>query len=196
MKKFDTAAFLKELKSNEFTKHCGIPLGYKAGYPVVGKKNDAVLITVPFNRVVKSKKPGESVVFPYEYAVSFELHAVTQVPESFKKFAKKEEGYSGASPAGFKVFKFCGSFSKIPFDKPVDTFPNKELRAMGEEEYKEKVAKVYTAYDAIINDLLGIEPAAGVDKVEFKQLLGELLGPVTKQLYKFIDADFFNTYLA
>ena len=190
MKRFEMKSFLKELNKDEFVKMCGIPLGYKATFPIIRKKFDKVFLVIPFNKTQKSKTPGVSAVLPVAYTVTFELHAIMSIPEQIK-----EMGFSTAIPVGFETLRYSDKFENIPFEKPIDVFPHKELKEIGKEEYKAKVEKIYAAYDAVINDLLGIDKASGIDKVEFKQTLNLLLPPVTKQLYKLIDAEFYDSYL-
>lgn len=195
MKKFQMKSFLSELKKNSFVKECGIPLGYKATYPIVKKENNKILLIVPFNKTQKTKANGVSAIFPITYTVTFELHAVKSIPQSIKKFSKSEEGYSGATPIGFETLKYSEKYRKINFNKPLETFPHKALQEIGKEEYKEKIEKLYVAYDAVINDYLGIEKISGVERLEFKQLLDLLLSPVTKKMYSIIDEKFSSDFL-
>lgn len=195
MKKFDMQGFVKDLSKNEFVKSCGIPLGYKASYPIIKCMDGEVLLTFPYKKTVRTKDLDVCAVFPVEYTITFALHAVKEIPASFK-VADKEAGFSNASLAGFEILRYSKKFEKVDFNQPVDVFPHEDIRVLGKEEYKERVTKLYATYDAIINDALDIEKAAGIDRVEFKQLLSTLIAPVTKQLYKFIDEDFYTAYLA
>ena len=195
MKKFELKSFISEIYKNDFVKKCGIPLGYKAAFPIIKVKNGNVLLTVPFNKVQKSKTPGVSAVLPIAYTVTFKLYAVKSIPESFKKTTGADTGYSNAKPVAFENLAFSDSFAGVSFAKPVEPFPNQEMKEMGSEEYKEKIEKLYKAYDAVINDLLGIENAPGIEKLECKQLLNALVGPATKQLYARLDKKFYDEYL-
>ena len=192
MKKFELKQFYANLPKNEFVKKCPIPLGYRACLPIVRKRGDHVLLIVPFNKVQKSKTPGVSAVFPIAYTVTFELFAVQSIPEQFKTIPEKETGYSGARPVGFETLAFSEKFEKVDFGTPIDRFPHQELLEIGEEGYREKVCKMYETYDAIINDALGLEKAAGIEKLCFRQTLSLLTGPVTKQLYRLLDPDFYE----
>ena len=195
MKKFQTKAFISELITNDFVKKCGIPLGYKATFPIINKFNDKTLLTIPYNKVQRTKTRDVSAVLPITYTVTFELNVVKSIPESIKKISKKEEGYSGAVPVGFKTLKYCKKYDKIDFSKPLETFPHKALKEMGNDEYAEKIDKLYVAYDAIINDYLGLEKSTSVDRLEFKQLLDVLVGPATKKMYGLLDEEFSKKFL-
>ena len=195
MKKFHLKSFMSELKRNDFVRACGIPLGFKASYPIVKKENDKVILIVPFNKINKTKTQNVSAVTPVVYTITFELHVVKSIPESIARVIDKETGYSGATPVGFETLKFSDKFSGIDFDKPLEAFPHKALIDVGKEEYKEKIEKIYEDYDCIINDYLGIEKAAGMERMEFKQLLNVLIGPVTKKMYGMIDSSFESEYL-
>lgn len=195
MKKFQLKSFISGLTKNSFVSECGIPLGYKATYPIIKKENNKIFLTIPFNKTQKTKTPEVSAIMPIAYTVTFELHAVRSIPESIKKISTKEEGYSGATPIAFETLKYSEKYSKINFSQPLETFPHNDLKEIGKEEYKEKIDKLYTAYDIIINDYLGLEKASGVDRLEFKQLLDVLLSPVTKQMYSMIDENFSKEFL-
>lgn len=196
MKKFSTRAFIKDLNKNAFIKACGVPLESRAFYPMISTRNGKVFITVPFakTKTVNEKTKGIKGVFPFDTLVTFKLNAVTKAIPGFED--KIELGYVSATPVKYEALYYSKAYEKVDFKKPIDVFPHKALVEIGQDEYKQKVEKIYDAYDLIINDLLGIEKSAGIDKVEFKQLIDVLVAPRVKLLYKYIDEDFFNNYLA
>ena len=196
MKKFSTRAFIKDLNKNEFIKVCGVPLESKAFYPTIGTKDGKVFITVPFakTKTVNEKTKGIKGVFPFDTLVTFKLNCVTKAIPGFED--KIELGYVSATPVKFEALYYSKSYEKVDFKKPIDVFPHKALVEIGQDEYKQKVEKIYDAYDLVINDLLGIEKSAGIDKVEFKQLIDVLVAPRVKLLYKLVDEDFYKNYLA
>lgn len=195
MKKFQTKLFISELTKNNFVKQCNIPLGYKATFPIIKKDNNRIFLTVPFNKTQRTKTPEMSAVLPIAYTVTFELHVVKTIPESIEKIIKKEEGYSGATPVAFETLRYSDKYSKIDFAKPLEIFPHDALKEIGKSEYQEKINKLYEAYDIIINDYLGLEKSSGIDRLEFKQLLDVLLGPVTKMMYGIIDEKFSKEFI-
>lgn len=194
MKKFELKAFVKDLNNNTFVRQCEIPLGYKACFPIIKTKGDKVLLDIPYNRIQRTATPGVSAVFPIAYTVTFELFAVKSVPEGIKGISK-EPGYCNAKPVGFETLAYSKAFEKVPFGKAIEVFPHEELKKAGREKYEKKVERLYENYDAIINCLLGIEKAAETDTLELNRNLGLLVGPVTKQLYRLIDKDFYEKYL-
>lgn len=203
MKKFDMKSFIKNLNINEFVRACGIPMGYKAGYPLIDRKNGTVLLTVPYYKTkygkmeqngMKGMLPGLKGVMPAEYTVKFELCKSSDAPESMKDLVKDPEGCVTAKPAGFETLRYCDKFKNIPFGSIISTVPTPAMSKMGKEEFIEKTEKLFKAYDTVINDLLGIEKASGIDKVEFKQLLDLFTEPEVKEIYKLISEEFAAKY--
>ena len=194
MKRLELRSFIYDLNNNDFIKQCGIPIGYKACFPVIKTKANKVFIMIPYNKVQRSATPGVSCVFPFSYTVTFELFAVMSIPNGLK-ISRYELGYANAKPVSFETLAYLEKFETIAFDKPIESFPHRELKEYGKQEYERMVERLYQNYDAIINDLLGIEKAAGIDKLEFKQNMACLIGPKTKHLYQLLDRDFFDRYL-
>ena len=194
MKRFELKAFIEGLNQNEFVKQCKIPLGYRASFPIIQTKGDKLFLVIPFNKVKKSPASGVSMVYPIAYTVTFELFAVKTIPEQFKSIPGAGVGYSNCKPIGFETLKYTEAFASVPMGKPIEEFPHRELKEIGKEEYQEKMEKFYTAYDAIINDALGLEKAAGIEKLEFKRILNLFVGPRTRELYRLIDNDFFEAF--
>lgn len=194
MKQFEIQKFLKELNKNSFVISCGIPMGYKATYPLIEKNNSKIFLTIPYRKMKKSNIPGIQGILPIEYVVKFELHKVSDAPDKYAKAVKNPEGYVSVTPAGFSILRYCDKFKSLPFGKVVETFPNEAIKQIGKDEYKEKITKLYDAYDVIINDLLGISKASGIDKVEFKQLLSFFVEPSLKESYKLLSESFVNQY--
>lgn len=195
MNKFDIKKFLSELNKNEFVRACSIPMGYKAGYPIIKKNGESVLLSIPYRKSKNTNQPQKFAVMPIEYLVTFELHAPVKVPEKLANVIKEEKLSVSATPAGFEILRNNEKFSDYPFDKSVGVFPHSAIENDGLDEYKEKVNRVYGAYDSIINEMLGVSKASGVRKLEFKQLLSDLVEPGLKHMYKVLDKDFFEKYL-
>ncbi|MBR1763036.1 MAG: hypothetical protein IJ731_06685 [Eubacterium sp.] len=194
MKGFNTKEFLSGLNTNEFIKACHIPLGYKIGYPILRKSGEKVFIVLPYRKYKKTNQKDKSAVMPIEYLITFELHALINIPEKIKNAIDETKLGVTASPAGFEVLRNSEKFSGFPFDKPVGVFPHRSLQKLGKEEYKNRVNDIYKAYDTIINDMLGIEPASGVRKTAFKDLLNALVEPGLTPMYKMIDKGFTDKY--
>ena len=193
MKKFELKQFVQDLNKNEFVKQCAIPLGFNASYPIIRVKNEKVFLLIPYTRKKATNRPGLKAVLPVEYLVTFELKAVLSIPSAMKG-KSATLGYVGAKAEGFEHLRYEPRFEKIDFDAIMDLFPHRELAQIGKEEYSLRVDKVYEGYDAVINDLLGIEKCSGVDRLELKQQLELLIGPAAKQMYKMIDEDFAKEY--
>ena len=195
MKHFELQQFIKDLNKNAFVKACNIPMDYKASYPIFFKKQGEVFLTVPFRKRKKTTRDEEFAVFPAGYTVTFRLFVLTDLPQHIKEITGKEEGYAGAAAVAFETLRYHEDMQTLSFDKPIDLFPHPALKELGSEEYRDAVGRVYAAYDAVLNDLLGIEACAGIDKVELQQLLSVLVEPVTKSVYERLDKDFAQTYL-
>lgn len=195
MSGFNTKKFLKELNSNKFIKACEIPLGYKAGYPVLRNSKENTFILIPYRKYKKTNKKDKSAVMPIEYLVTFELHAPVKIPEKIKKVIDENKLGVTASPTGFEVLRNSDEFKDVDFDKPIGVFPHNELEKIGNSEYKNKVEQMYKAYDEIINGRLGIYEVSDVSKLDFKHLLSELIEPGLKPMYTKIDKDFADKYI-
>ena len=195
MKKFELKAFFEELRKDEFVRKCGIPLGYTPSWPIFKKIRDKVVMVVPFNRIMHSTKEDVRAVLPIGYTLTVTLNAVLEMSEQTKRLTGKEEGYSGFVPVGFESLKYNEKFGKVEFNKPIGVFPHKDLREIGEEAYKKKVEALYSEYDTVINDLLGIEECAGLDRADLRSDLALVVDPATKIMYKMLDGDFADMYL-
>lgn len=194
MKGFNFKDFLSELNDNEFVRACAIPLGYKAGYPILRKNENKVFLLLPYRKFKKTNQKGKSAIMPIEYVITFELHAPVNIPEGIKDVIDEDKLCVTATPAGFEILRNSEKFSGFPFNKSIGVFPHRSLETLGKEEYQNRVNEIYKAYDAIVDDMLGIEKASGVSKMTFKDLIDDLLEPGLKPMYKMLDKDFAEKY--
>ena len=196
MIKFNLKKFLKSLNANDFVKACSIPLGYKVGFPMIQKRAEKVYITLPYRKYKNTNQPGKFTVMPIEYVLTFELRAVPEVPQALKNVVKEDKLSVQKIPVGFCKLSGTKEWAEFPFAKPVGVFPHNALKQKDATELNNTRDKIYENYDIMINDLLGIESASGADKMEFSQLLGEIVEPGLKPMYRLLDEEFYNQYLA
>lgn len=193
---FNIKEFLMSLNKNDFVKACGIPLGYKVGYPMIQKRAEKVYITLPYRKYKKTNQPNKFTVMPIEYVISFELRGAREVPQAWKQVVSEDKLCVQAIPVAFTKLAATKEWAEFPFAKPIGVFPHNALKQTDAFELRKNRDRVYEAYDIMINDMLGIESASGADKMEFNQLLGEMIEPGLKPMYRLLDKDFYEQFLA
>lgn len=166
----------KNMKSNAFFLNCKIPMGYTAGFPILQIKNDSLCITFPYLRYQTTGVVDKTLVYPMRYLISMELP--TEKIISFENLEYNEK------------------FRNIDFRKPVGYFRHEEIRRFNKAEYKSLYDELMCEYDKVINSLIfGVDYGAE-DEKRMKELLQLLVEPSLLPMYKALDNDFYNKYLA
>ncbi|MBQ4630383.1 MAG: hypothetical protein IJB70_05315 [Clostridia bacterium] len=174
--KINIAEILKELKTSAFMRSCYIPMGYSAGFPIVHKLNSNVCITIPYLKYKITGEVDKTLVYPVKYAVTISLP---------KKNVVKYEDLS-----------IHPSFKRVEFDKPVGFFRHDAIKEYNKARYESEKEKLFELYNAIIECELNSKPCNKDDENKFKELLGILVEPSIKVIYKVLDGEFYNKYMA
>ncbi|MCH5185011.1 MAG: hypothetical protein J1F64_02685 [Oscillospiraceae bacterium] len=164
------------LKTNDFLLNCKIPMGYSQGLPVLMIKNDCLCVTFPYLKYKITGKVDKTLVFPLRYGITLEIP--TEKIVCFEDYEYREE------------------FRNIDFDKPIGFFRHEALKGYDKKQYNECRMKLMNEYDKAINAILGNTGYTPSDEKQMRELLQLLTEPSLLPMYKAIDSDFYNKYLA
>ena len=195
MKNFNMNAFMRLLGKNTVIRSM-IPLGFKAGAPLIRCQGDKVLLTVPYARYKTTGNIDGTLVYPMAYAATFVALPEPQIPESLAAAAKGKRTFFPGKLVSFRALSFDPAFADVNFGKPIDTFRHEAIKGMSREQYEKEILTLYAAYEKVVGACLAGEAPAAMDKMNLKQLLGELIVPNQKAMYQKLDDEFYQTYLA
>lgn len=174
MKDINISAFLKKMKSGDFFRGCNMPMGYVADFPIISVIGEKPVLKVPFLRYKMTGEVDKTLVFPVKFVLTFSL------PDM--------------KPVAFEDLEYNKVFRKIDFTKPIGYFRHDAIKTLTKKDYAEHKAKLFTMYNQLATCVLEGQDFA--NDAEFKNLLGDLLEPSVKPIYKALDENFYNTYLA
>ena len=174
MKNMKLAAFLKSEKRSAFYEGCALPLGYVPGLPVIGAVAGKLCLKVPYLKYKITGEVDKTLVFPARYVLTYSLPDMR--------------------PVGFEDLAYNRAFRKVDFGKPVGFFRHDAIKSLTKKEYKEKRDALMSMYDEVIEAILAKKPYARGG--EFKKLLGMMIEPSQKPIYKAIDKKFYDNFLA
>lgn len=161
---------LKEVKSSEFVLSCAMPLGYTYGYPIITVRNGQVLAIIPFLKYKATGVVDKTLVFPIRYTVTY-------------SFDKK-------MIVGFEDLQTHRGFSKLDFNKPIGYFRHDAIKHLLRPDYMDKQHELYRMYDAYVSALINKEPYSKKELEAFRELLGMMLEPCLKPIYKALSPGF------
>jgi len=163
---------LRELKSNEFVLGAKMPLGYVAGYPMLGIKADELCITVPFLYYKSTGEVDKTLVFPIRYILTMTL---------------PEQGIVSFNDLSYSPMN-------IDFHKPICLFRHEAIKNLDKKAYSEKQDELFSLYDKVISHLLTGSAYTAEDESRMSQLLNLLLEPELRPFYKKLAPDFYKKY--
>ena len=167
---------IKQIKTSEFTLNCRMPLGYSSGLPILQIKNDCLCLTIPYLKYKVTGIVDKTLVYPIRYAITVELPENTVV--------------------GFSDLSFSKSFQKVDFNKPVGFFRHDSIKDLGKAAYKEKRAELLGLYSKLADSLIYGTEFTDEDNANMKALLKLLVEPSQYPIYRVLDRDFYNRFLA
>lgn len=167
---------LNGLKTDEFVLNSRLPSGYGYGYPILQVRNDYLCMVVPYLRYKTTGVVDRTLVFPIRNTFTISL------PD--KRFI------------GFEDLRYNPRFAKVDFSMPIGLFRHESIKNLSKKEYEAKREELYAQYDKLINALLFDGEYSEEDGESMKQLLKLLVEPSLYPIYKALDADFYNKYLA
>ncbi|MCC8104177.1 MAG: hypothetical protein LIP11_18625 [Clostridiales bacterium] len=159
----------------DFTLGCQMPLQYRAGMPVFGKRNRRVYLIIPFNYCKITGVVDQTEVYPIRYTITLTL------PDG--------------RPVAYEDLSMNTAFGKQDFAKAVGYFRHDSIKNMKAAEYKALEAEIYDLYNQLLEDLLDRGETDAADEKKLSKLLGRYLPPALKPQYRLLDSDFYFTYL-
>lgn len=174
--KISVQDIIKKFKTSEFMLGCQLPMGYVAGYPVLQIKNGSLCMLIPFLKYKSTGKVDKTLVYPIRYTVCIELPEVRVV--------------------GFSDLAYAKCFERVDFSRPIGLFRHESIKNLNRVQYKEKRKELYEMYDKLVASLLYGEEYTAEDDAKFRELIRIMIEPCEYQLYRVLDAEFYNKYLA
>lgn len=176
MKNVSVENIIKQIKTSDFTLNCKMPMGYSSALPILQIKNDCLCLTIPYLKYKITGVVDKTLVYPIRYTISVEL------PEN--------------NIIGFADLAFSKSFEKVDFNKPIGYFRHESIKNLGKKEYKEKRTQLLSLYGKLADSLLFGTEFTEEDENNMRDLLKILVEPSLYPIYKVLDRDFYNRFLA
>ena len=176
MKNISVENIIKNIKTSEFTLNCKMPMGYSSALPILQIRNDCLCLTIPYLKYKVTGVVDKTLVFPIRYTITVEL------PEN--------------NVIAFSDLSFNKSFGKVDFNKPIGYFRHESIKDLDKNEYKAKRAELLCLYSKLADSLLYGTEFTEEDNAQMKTLLQLLVEPSLYPIYKVLDRDFYNRFLA
>ena len=176
MKNISVENIIKNIKTSEFTLNCKMPMGYSSALPILQIRNDCLCLTIPYLKYKVTGVVDKTLVFPIRYTITVEL------PEN--------------NVIGFSDLSFNKSFGKVDFNKPIGYFRHESIKDLDKKEYKAKRAELLALYSKLADSLLYGTEFTEEDNAQMKALLQLLVEPSLYPIYRVLDRDFYNRFLA
>ena len=174
MKDINIIELMKEAKAGAFQLNCGMDMGYMADYPIISILGNKACLKIPFLKYKITGEIDKTLVYPVKYVLTYSLPDMR--------------------PVGFEDLQYNGMFRKVDFGKPVGYFRHEAIKSLTKKTYKAKKEELLNMYSDLAVSLINKVPFAREE--EFKSLLGMMIEPSVKPIYKAIDREFYDKYLA
>lgn len=175
-KKISVSAILKELKTDGFVLHAGMPMGYLPGLPILEIRNEELCLTIPYLKYKVTGQVDKTLVYPIRFTLTLVL------PE--------------LRVAEFRDLGYQSAFRKIDFTKPVGLFRHEAVKHLTKQAYQQSREELLGCYDKVIAALLYGENYTQEDEARMQELLQMMVEPSLLPIYKELNADFYFKYLA
>lgn len=176
MQEINIRQIIKNLVKSEFYFHSGIYMGYVDGLPLLQVVNGKLCMLVPFLKYKITGEVDKTLVYPIRY-----VYRVT-LPDG------KIVGYEDCS--------VDAAFAEVDFEKPIGFFRHESVKCYTKQQFMEEKEKLYGMYGKIAEAILYGAPYSAEDEEAFKTLLNIIIEPSLKPIYKVLDKDFYDKYLA
>lgn len=176
MMNIDIRTIVKNTSKTSIFKNGSIPLGYVTDIPVLKQVNGKYCLAVPFINYKRTGVVDKTLVFPIKYVVTVSL--------------------PGGNIVGFEDLSYNAKFKKVDFSKPIGFFRHDAVKEYTKDEYDEKKAELYSAYSKIAEAKLEGQAVPENAEKTFSELIRIILEPSVYPIYKAIDEEFYNKYLA
>ncbi len=166
----------KRLRSSSFFVECRIPMGYTAGFPIFQIRNDSLCLLLPYMKYQTTGEVDKTKVFPIRYTFLLELPTEKVI--------------------GFENLEYAPAFKKVDFDSFVGYFRHKGIQQYSKSQYSELYDELMGQYDRVANALIYGEQYSAKDERRMSELLQLLMEPSLLPMYRALDEDFYEKYLA
>ena len=166
---------LNNLKANPFVMNSGIPLGYVPGLPILTIRNESLIVRVPYLKYKVTGEVDRTQVMPIKYVVDLVL------PQGI--------------PVKFEDLAYHPLFQAVDFNQQVGLFRHKAIQNLTKAEYQEKRSQLLSYYDKVVDALLFDGEFTAEDDMMLRHLLGIILEPSLRPIYKILDEDFYQKYI-
>lgn len=175
-KRISVEKILREVYTSDFVLNCRMPMGYSAGLPVLQIKNGSLCLMIPYLKYKVTGEVDKTLVFPIRYTVTLEL---------------PEQNF-----VGFSDLAFDEKFAEVDFAQPVGFFRHESIKALTKSEYRGKRSELFALYDKLVYALVYGETFSDADDAGMRSLLKLLVEPSLYPMYRALDANFYERYLA
>lgn len=166
----------KDLETGGFFLNCRIPPGYRTVFPILAIKNGGLCLIFPYLKYQTTGEVDRTLVFPIRYTISVELPAGKII--------------------GFEDLEYREAFGHVDFDKPIGYFRHEEIKKYKKAEYESLYQELMEEYDKVISLLLEGGEYSPSNEKRMSELLSLLTEPFLQPMYRELDRDFYNKYLA
>lgn len=174
--KISVKSVLRQLHRNEFVRGCRMPMEYTYGYPILQIKNDRLCLVVPYLKYKTTGEPDKTYVYPIRYVITVVLPEVL--------------------PIEYKNLEYELRFGKIDYKTPIGLFRHEAIKHLNKKEYESAREELYDCYDKVIAAILFDQEYNVEEEERMSTLLQMMVEPCQLPIYKVLDEDFYNKYLA
>lgn len=175
MKNIDISQIIKDVKTSDFTRNCGMPLGYVAGYPLIKIKNSKPCLVIPFLRYKSTGIVDKTLIYPIRFAITVSL--------------------TTGKIVGFEDFGYRSAFRNIDFSKPIGFFRHDAIKDLNKQQYKEKKSELFALFSEIATAIVENKETDATTEQNFSALFSTLLEPSLHSTYKWLDDSFCKRFL-
>lgn len=176
MMNIDIRQTVREASQLGVFKNGGIPLGYVSNIPVLKEVNGKFCLIIPYLRYKPTGNIDKTLVFPAKYTLTISL--------------------PHGKIVGLNDFSYDSRFKRVDFTKPIGLFRHDAVKQFSKNEFNEKRDELYKAYGEIVSAKLEGAPVPEGAEKTFSELIRIILEPSLYPIYKAIDEEFYNKYLA
>ena len=174
--KISVKDILRKMKNDDFVLNCLMPMSYTYGLPILQIRNERLCLAIPYLRYKVTGEADKTLVYPIRYEVTVAL------PEK--------------KPVEFIDLQYDNRFAKIDFSAPIGLFRHEAIKHLNKKEYEAAREELFACYDKVIDALLNGSEYTDEDEMRMCELMKMLVEPCLLPIYKALDEDFYNKYLA
>lgn len=176
MSKHSIRETVQHINTNDFILHCNMPLGYVPGLPILKVLGDELCLQVPFLKYKVTGVPDQTLVYPVRYT------ATMTWPE------KKMIAFSNLA--------YDPAFEQVDFTRAIGLFRHEAVKHMKKDEYRALRDELLDQYDKVAAALLEGAEYTEADEAHMRELMQIILEPSLYPIYRALDQDFYDKYLA